>query len=147
MGFKNDQLDQLKRIHHQVTYRFEYKNDIELWGKIEHWDDDFTIMNAVTNGLRWKGDCEETAKAFLLLALPLGLNGRLVVGYDETGQGHCWTEIASEDLEEAIYLDNRRSTAVARNRLYGYLPVAASPWNPVPGDTRPWIALRQEKIA
>lgn len=131
------ELGMLKRIQRDLAQCFRYATDQEQHGRIDFWQG----LDAVQAGLKrqdLRADCEEYAMAAVYLARTQGFDARLVVCRDETGAGHCLTEVVATGCEEAYYLDNRVDGLAVRDDLSGYRFVAVGPWNPVPGDTRPW---------
>lgn len=133
----------LNQIHSNVMRRFRYRTDQQKWQQLEFWEGDETLLEQVrSHGHRIEGDCEEAARAFMYLAREAGYPARLIVGLDENGNGHCWCEVADTEYATAVYLDNRKRRVVDRSQMMDMEPIAASPWNPVSGDTRPWVKLK-----
>lgn len=143
MAFSPDQVQALRNIHRRVMARFIYKTDLEQFGIPEHWEGDDTLFAKVRDKVTIKGDCEEASRAFMILAIEAGLQARLVVGWDEDGAGHCWCEVTDPMREQAVYLDNRREKLVGFDSIVTYIPHSASPWNPIPGETRDWVELKR----
>ena len=94
-------------------------------------------------GMSFHGDCEEFARAAMLETRNRpSLKARLVACIVETGEGHCVCEISNADGSDAFILDNRQHQLVQYNTLPHYTFVCASPWNPQPGESRPWLMLQ-----
>ncbi len=144
-GFKRGDYGQLSELHRQIFEKFSYMTDTEKHGLVERWEDSTTLKNIGRTGItRFTGDCEEFALVSLDHAIRQGYNARLVVCYTEQNEGHAICEVASPDYAEAYYLDNRSHKLAVRKDLKGYRFVAVSPWNPEPGDQRPWMKVKRK---
>lgn len=97
-------IDKLKAIHDQVKEHFEYKTDLEQHGELERW-------SMPSGSLKLVGDCEDFALKCRMLCREQGLKTRLVVCYDENGDGHCVLECLG------FILDNRQRKVVANTSL------------------------------
>lgn len=132
--FSAAQLRQLKHLHAELLDRMTYQTDQEKFGKPDYWEGAHVLRPQGP----FRGDCEEFAMLAVQRVQVLGLPGRLVTCWDETGAGHCIAEVASEDFQASCFLDNRQLRLATRQDLHAYRFYAVSPWNPVPGDTRAW---------
>ena len=141
MGFPISQYDYIKHWHEQLFSRFEYVSDQTQFQIPEFWIDEAQLQQQlVTRTIR--GDCEEFARACMAKYRQIGLKTRLVLCTTETGEGHCVCEVASADGTEAYIADNRRKSITTSDKLQGYTFIAVSPWNPEPGETRPWALVK-----
>lgn len=141
-GFDRGDYGRLADLHRDILEKFTYMSDQEKFGMVEHWQDEVTLKNIGRTGVtKFTGDCEEFARVSVDKARAAGYNARLVVCYVETGEGHALCEVASKDFAEAYFFDNRQHKIVVAEELIAkrYKFVAVSPWNPVPGDDRPWM--------
>jgi predicted transglutaminase-like cysteine proteinase len=138
VGFTPKQVDTLESIHTRVLQNYTYASDQETHGVLEYWEADAVLQPAVTKRVPIKGDCEEFAMICMRAAIAAGFQSRLVICLDETNHGHCISEVASLDGKQAYYFDNRRKVLATYQSLIGYTFYSVSPWNPTPGETRPW---------
>jgi predicted transglutaminase-like cysteine proteinase len=128
-----ERLDELKEIHETMFKNFRYVTDKKKHGTVEHWEvipEDFKL------GDKWSSDCEDFAMAIRKICRDRNIDPtRLVVCFDETGEGHCVLE------HEGYVFDNRYATLVTKKFLeqQGYKWIAVS--GPEPGD--PWFRLPQ----
>lgn len=136
--FTAEQVNTLEIIHRRARQGFTYAADSVKWQVTDYWEAD-NALGPLVKPL--SADCEDFARKCLLAAMGQGIAARLVVCTDETGQGHCITEVADAAREVAYYFDNRRARLVTRDGLVGYTFLAVSPWNPRPGETRPWLRV------
>lgn len=142
-GFTSKQRDELSAIHDEVFNNFTYVDDQTSHGVADYWEDDKVLLPAVTKNAPIKGDCEEFAMVCMRKAIAAGYQSRLVVCLDETNNGHCIAEVISSDATQAYYFDNRRKTLATRQSLIGYTFYSVSPFNPQPGENRPWELVAQ----
>lgn len=142
MGFPISHYDYIKHWHKQLLSRFNYVSDQSQFQVPEYWIND-ADLKAMVDGKRFKGDCEEFARACMLKYREIGLKARLVVCTVETGEGHCVCEVVSADGKEAYIADNRFTSIMTSDRMKGYTFLGASPWNPEPGDKRNWTAIKK----
>lgn len=141
-GFERGDYAELSALHRDIYEKFTYISDKEKWAMLERWEDSSTLRNIGRSGVaKFEGDCEEFALVSLDNLRRKGYNARLVVCLVETGQGHAICEVASQDYEQAYYFDNRHVGIRTRAELKGYRFLSVSPWNPEPGDTRPWLRV------
>jgi len=140
MGAASKELETLKRIQKDLFRHFTYVTDRQQHKTIEFWKGLDAIQSEIKRG-DLKGDCEESAMAAVSLARQAGFDARLVICRDENGEGHCIAEIATHHRQEAYYIDNRHEVLAVRDDLSHYQFYAVGPWNPVPGDTRPWYRV------
>ncbi len=144
-GFERGQFSELSNLHRDLREKFNYITDQEKHGLLEKWEDSSTLKNIGRTGItKFTGDCEEFALVSMDKARAKGLNVRLVVCRVETGEGHAICEVASTDYTEAYYFDNRQHKVCMLSELKGYTFVAVSPWNPQPGDERPWYKVEKK---
>ena len=136
--FTPEQFHTLEIIHARAMQGLTYTADSVEWHKTDYWEAD-NALTPLTKPLR--ADCEEFARKCLLAAMGQGMAARLVVCTDETEQGHCITEVTDAAHTVAYYFDNRRRWVVTRDGLHGYTFLAVSPWNPQPGEPRPWLQV------
>lgn len=138
MGFTDKQYAQLEAMHAEVFRNFTYVDDQTSHGMADYWEDDQVLKPAVTKNSPIKGDCEEFAMICMRKAMAAGYQARLVVCLDELNEGHCICEVVSADVTQAYYFDNRRQHLATRQSLIGYTFYSVSPFNPQPGEKRPW---------
>lgn len=122
--------DTLSEIHSKVFDVFEYTTDREHYGLEEKW----SVPPEYSADMTFKGDCDDFAMMCRKLCREAGIdNSRLVVCYDETGEGHLVLEV------EGYVLDNRSRDLETQDSLsrVGYEWVAISGYNP--GD--PWYGI------
>ncbi len=143
MAFKDTDYVQLRAIHKRNMARFVYKTDLEQFKKHEYWIDEKVLQAYVGTKLQFVGDCEEFARVCMFEAIAAGFDARLVICKIENGEGHCVCEVADPKRQQAWYMDNRRTKLVDVKGLAGYVFYAASPWNPMAHDARPWIELKR----
>lgn len=141
MGFHKDEVKKLREIHKAVMTGFIYTTDQEKHKLAEYWEDTTQLAPMIDGSREFRGDCEEFAMVALQKARAKGFDARLVTCWDETGEGHCLTEITTHDGEEAYYIDNRKDHLATLDDLAGYRFYAVSPWNPMPGDQRQWYLV------
>lgn len=142
MAFTNKEFRVLAQLHRDILQNFRYQTDKDKYGQVEYWESEALIEQMATKRIpSFTGDCEDVARIFMHRARLLGFPARLVIGWDETNAGHCWCEVANADFTDAVHLDNRQRTVVSTAGLKGYRPDSASPWDPVVGETRPWVDL------
>lgn len=143
-GFDRGEYGVLSDLHRQILEKFNYMTDQDKHGMIERWEDSSTLKNIGRAGVsKFTGDCEEFSLVSMDKARALGFNVRMVVCRVETGEGHAICEVASKDYVQAYYFDNRQLKLVVASELKQYRFVAVSPWNPEPGDDRPWLKVKQ----
>ncbi len=135
--FTDRQVNQLKRIHAELMDRMTYQTDLEKFKVVDYWEGAAAIRPSGS----FRGDCEEFSMLAVMKARQLGLNARLVVCRDETGEGHCIAEVADPKLLTSYFFDNRQRRLVTLKELAHYRFYSVSPWNPLPGDTRPWVRV------
>jgi predicted transglutaminase-like cysteine proteinase len=135
-------LEQITQIWDDVNRVFKYQPD-EAKVKIlaDTWEPDSALQPSELGNVKFTGICESFARVCLARCTAVDIKARLVVCYDETGEGHCITEVSDGSGTVAYYLDNRQEQVVVRAKLVGYKFLGVSPWNPVPGDTRPWFLV------
>lgn len=143
MAFKETDYPILRDIHKRNMARFIYKTDAEQYQKHEYWIDERVLQAYVGTKLVFTGDCEEFARVCMFEAMAAGYRARLVICKLENGEGHCLCEVADPLREQAWYMDNRRTKLVDVKGLAGYQFYAASPWNPMASDARPWVELNR----
>ncbi len=137
-GFSIMRYDILRTIHAQTFKDFTYQFDKDKWKVPEFWEGEQILRPAIEEGKGFTGDCEDFAMVCLQKAMKAGFKARLVFCKVETGEGHCICEVASEDNKEAFYFDNRFRHLAEISHLKGYEFYSVSPWNPQPGEKRPW---------
>lgn len=137
-GFTLREVQDLRAIKNRMDTDFVYETDEAKHQMTDYWEDDAVLASAVKNSIRWTSDCEEFAMVGMRKAIALGFMARLVVCLTETKEGHCICEVESHDGLEAYYIDNRKKGLATRDQLVNYAYYAVSPWNPKPGETRPW---------
>lgn len=140
-GFSSTEESRLKAIFKEVMDQFTYQTDLEQWHVEEYWEDDAILRHAIKGHAKFKSDCEGFAMVCLHKVNDADFNARLVLCTDEFKEGHCICEVSSKDGQEAYYFDNRRVGPATRQSLIDYVFYAVSPWNPQPGETRPWEAV------
>lgn len=116
----------LTKVHKKVFRSFEYKTDLEQYGRLERWV--MPTTDAIT------GDCEDFALACRVLLREQGIeNSRLVYCFTERAEGHLVLEV------EGWILDNRQKKVVMKQKLtrQGYSWVSISGY--LPGE--PWYEL------
>lgn len=143
-GFSEQAHETLRHIQITTLEQFTYETDKAQWGLNEYWEDDQWLLPAVIHNAPLKADCEAFAMVCMRKAMAAGFKARLIVCLTETKEGHAICEVSSNDNAEAYYFDNRRRGLAARQALVGYYFYSASPWNPVPKDSRPWNLIEQQ---
>lgn len=138
LGFAPDQLQQLQHIQVETLRHFVYTSDQVTHGLVEYWPTFNDVKSAILDNATFREDCDGFAIVCMNRAMQAGFKARLVVCQVETGEGHCICEVTSYDETQAYYFDNRRKTLVAAKDEINYKFVAVGPWNPQPGDQRPW---------
>lgn len=141
MGFTNEDYNNLVKIQRTLFDRFEYRTDEEKWKRTEYWEDEQSIQDQFPGIRRFTGDCEEYARTAMRAAQSAGLTARLVVCWTEEGEGHCICEVTDPRRRASYFLDNRQRQVARLQDLKGYRFHSAGPWNPEPGDVRPWVRL------
>ena len=144
-GFLILQYDAIRRILEKAHENFFYVTDEKKWKVAEYWEGEKLLQAAIEGNVRFRGDCEDFAVVCMGKLRAKNLKARLVICKTETGEGHCICEVASDDMKEAYFLDNRYKTLQTRRQLKGYTFHSTSPWNPQPGDRRPWKRVVQPK--
>lgn len=139
-GFTDEQRSALQAVARHLLANFKYEKDSDRFGLEDYWEDQSDRPLPLRGPL--VGDCEQFAMMAQREANRLGLPARLIACWTETKDGHCITEVSSKDGKEAYYFDNRKRGLVTRTGLLGYRFYSASPWNPKPGETRPWVLLK-----
>ncbi|MDH2154042.1 transglutaminase-like cysteine peptidase [Stenotrophomonas sp. GD03657] len=140
MTMKITDYDFIRYHYRKLLENFKYKTDQQKHGVLEFWENDEVLQSAL-KGLTLVGDCEEFARTCMMKARErIELKARLIVCLTELGEGHCICEVSSLDEKESYILDNRQQQLMTYDKLK-YTFVAASPWNPEPGDKRSWIRL------
>lgn len=142
-GFTDKDYDILKHIQIVTLRQFTYETDKAQWGLDEYWEDDQWLLPAVMHDRPFTADCEAFAMVCMRKAIAAGYKARLLVCLTETKEGHAICEVVSTDQSQAYYFDNRHTNVATRQALIGYYFYSASPWTPVPGDTRPWNLIEQ----
>lgn len=132
--FSPTQMDVLHAIDADVRRRFTYESDSQKWHLVDYWEPDVTL----TKGLDLRADCEDYARKAMLLVMAAGMKARLVVCLDGNHDGHCICEVTDAKEEQAYYFDCGKKYLATRDQLVNYQFIAVSPWNPQPGETRPW---------
>lgn len=140
-GFTPAQFNKLSSLFLTAFGQFTYETDRSKYGVEEYWEQITRTSPEVRTRMPLKGDCEAFAMLCMQKLINAGFNARLVVCRTERGEGHCICEVVSSDSQEAVYFDNRRTRVSQRRDLTGYTFLAVSPYNPVPGETRPWHAI------
>lgn len=143
-GFTSEDLDKLKRIQSDTLRQFTYASDMETHGVAEYWPSFKDIGSAALHNAPFKEDCDGFAIVCMDKAALAGFPVRLVVCLDELGEGHCICEVSSRDKTQAYYFDNRRHAPVTAGGEVGYKFLAVSPYNPQPGEQRPWELVDQQ---
>lgn len=143
-GFTDAMHQTLKEIQRQTLAVFTYESDRAQWGLDEFWEDDQWLLPAVMYDKPLKADCEAFAMVCMRKVIAAGFKARVILCLTETKEGHAICEVTSEDGTQAYYFDNRRHVLATRQSLIGYYFYSASPWNPTPGDTRPWNLIEQQ---
>lgn len=144
-GFPPDAIAKLQKIKSEMTRQHNYITDGKKWHMNEYWESDSVLAPMVNGSRRLNTDCEEYAIVSMRKAHQAGFNARLVICQVETGEGHCICEVSSNDGTQAYYFDNRRPNVVPISGLKGYRFYSVSPWNPQPGETRPWQLVSQRR--
>lgn len=142
-GFTQKDIDMLETLKAQVEHEFTYETDQDKFGLDDYWEDDKVLKPSVVGNSPISADCEEYAMISMRKAVAAGFKARLVIGLDETKAGHCICEVASSDGTQSYFFDNRRKVIATQHNLLGYYFYSCSPWNPTPGDTRPWNLIGQ----
>lgn len=133
--------DFIRQLHRKLMEKFKYITDKQQHGLVEYWEGDVEL-NTMLRGMSFHGDCEEFARAAMLETRKRpSLRARLIACIVETGEGHCVCEISNLEGSDSFILDNRQHQLMQYNGLPKYTFVCASPWNPQPGDDRPWLLL------
>jgi hypothetical protein len=145
--FTQVQLDQLEKLFHDTLHQFVYQPDPSAVSQLtSQWEEDKVLVPAALTNVKFTGICESFARVCMLKVEKLNAyQARLVVCYDERGEGHCVCEVAVADLDESVIMDNRSADLVNHSQLtrIGYKFLGCSPWNPVPGDTRDWEIISE----
>lgn len=149
VGFSDADFETLDALQKDTlksfTYSLEPKQEgMKLYQVADYWQTDTVLKGSVLFNKPFKGSCDSFAAVCLRKAELAGFTGRLVVCLDELKEGHCIAEIVSKDGTQAYYFDNRRTGIAAQQGLIGYYFLGASPWNPQPGDTRPWVLIDKQ---
>ena len=139
--FTEAEFHQLRRLKDEMERLHTYVSDRKKWSVNEYWENDPVILASALHNVPLRSDCEDYAMTAMHKAMALGFNARLAVCYVETGEGHCICEVASRDGTQAYYLDNRFPALRTLGQLHGYRFLSVSPWNPQPGDKRPWLQV------
>lgn len=139
-GFTPQEVEALKGVQSQTKRQFTYDTSTLLDGKsvLDYWPTQLDEFKAIHENAQFRGVCSTFAVVCMDKAIQLGFQARLVACYTETGEGHLICEVASKDWSEAYYFDNRRPDIVTLSQEVGYKFLGAGPWDPQPGDTRPW---------
>jgi len=115
-----EKLSILHKVHKKVFKSFEYKTDLEQYGRLEKW-----VMPSSSGPVT--GDCEDFALACRVLLREQGIeNSRLVYCLTERSEGHLVLEC------EGYILDNRQKKVVMKQKLsrQGYKWLSISGYNP-----------------
>jgi predicted transglutaminase-like cysteine proteinase len=137
-GFTEQQYQQLSKFKCDLDSRFTYVTDQQQYGRSEYWEDYDKIISVVENNASLTSDCEGYAMALMQMSIRAGFQARLILCKTEDNQGHCICEVASPDMTQAYYFDNRLIKIVSRDQLMDYKFYLVSPWNPGKEETRPW---------
>lgn len=133
--------DYIRYHHRKLLDQTPHATDREHSEILGHWMEDSVVAN-VLRDLPLNGDCVEFSRACMARARErVNLKARYLLCVLEDGTGHCVCEVSSLDEREAYILDNRQLSLTRYDRLKGYRFLAASPWNPEPGDNRSWIQV------
>ena len=143
MSFRKDEVAKLREIQRAVFREFTYVTDAEKHKLREYWEGAAAVAPAINGTRAFTGDCEEFAMVALQKVRLKGFDARLVSCWDETGAGHCLTEVTTDEGEETYYIDNRIDHLATLDDLDGYKFYAVSPWNPMPGDQRQWYLVQE----
>lgn len=131
-------------IHKNVYGRFTYVPDLTEY---PDWDDYWApIPPSILAKGAIRGDCDDFSRVCLLKCMASAINARLVFCLDENREGHLICEASDDQFTQVMYLDNRHVTAVGRRHLVGYYFIAVGPWNPQPGESRPWLEVNQSAL-
>lgn len=130
----------LRNIHARNMKRFQYVTDKSKWGLLEYWEPDQVLFPI---GAKFTGDCEEFARVCMHDSMEAGFTARLIVCLTELGEGHCICEVMDSQAQSSVFLDNRQTRPASKNDLAKYMFYSASPWNPKPGDARPWKLIKE----
>lgn len=137
--FTEDQSKALAGMYNSIRHDFTYIDNPNAVDELKnHWEPDSELKPAELKAVGFKGICESFARVAMSRCSDAGYKARLVVCYDEVKEGHCICEVADAMEQEAYYFDNRQTHLAVLNDLKGYTFLGVSPWNPVPGDHRPW---------
>jgi predicted transglutaminase-like cysteine proteinase len=123
--------EQLSDIHKKVFESFKYVTDKKQYGQEEKW----SVPPEFKEGMTFRGDCDDFAMMCRKLVREAGIEeSRLLVCYDETGEGHLVLEV------KGYVLDNRSRKLETKDSLTktGYKWVAISGYNP--GDQ--WYGVK-----
>jgi len=142
VAFTKEDIKSLEEIRKRMHKQFQYTSDEKRWRKSEHWESDDSLHATIEQYATVKGDCEEFARGCMYLANKESFMARLVVGHLQ-GVGHCWVEIMDREYKDAIYMDNNYRKLLVKKELIQHDPIAASPWNPYPGDKRNWVEVKK----
>lgn len=143
-GFTPAQRNDLTSLFNIAYGQFHYQTDKAQFGVEEYWELITANSPQVRGRVKLTGDCEAFAMLCMQKLMARNFAARLVVCRTERGDGHCICEVVSDDSQEAAYFDNRRTHVSSRKDLKGYTFVAVSPYNPTPGDRRPWKMVAAE---
>ncbi len=143
-GFTTRDVDTLTAIKHDVQKSMTYITDQDKWRMVDYWESDQVLLPTVLNNKRIATDCEEMAMVSMRKAIDAGYKARLIICLDEIKEGHCICEVVSADGTQAYYFDNRRLGISTQQGLTGYFFYSGSPWNPQPGDQRPWVLINKQ---
>jgi predicted transglutaminase-like cysteine proteinase len=126
----DDELKTVNAVHRRVFSIFEYKTDLEKFGKLEHWQDPKQLKEALDKGVL-VGDCDDFALACRFLLREKGIQSRLVMCFigDE---GHLVLEV------QGYILDNRHDRVKRIDEL-SYEWVKMSGYN----DGDDWMSIEK----
>lgn len=141
MPFTKDEVTHLKAIHRQLLSQFTYVSDQQKKDTPEYWEGAGAHRPTGPINAPFSGDCEEFAMVAVQKLNAEGFAARLVVCWVETGEGHCIAEVATPNLDQSYFFDNRQQQLSTQQQLKGYRFHSCSPWNPRPGDQRLWYAI------
>jgi hypothetical protein len=140
--FTDTQQKAVALIWANLAKQFIYSSSTTVVDDLSHdWEPDSKLQPAELSSVKFVGICESYARVGLARCTAQGIKARLVVCYDELGEGHCICEVSDDQEQEAWYLDNRQDHLAVRDDLVKYKFLGVSPWNPKPGDTRPWMLV------
>jgi predicted transglutaminase-like cysteine proteinase len=124
-------------IQNRAAHGLKYISDLDKWHLTDYWEPDKLLLPMA----ELQVDCEDYARACMLRSMAYGFTARLIVCTDETGAGHCICEVTDDEKDEAYYFDCRQEDLAVRSDLKKYSFYSASPWNPQPGEKRPWVRI------